>query len=892
MTNYEKYLILPGKTEPKISIFEHCNDVFQALCYLIKNNESTIKNADLIKLAALLHDVGKIKQEYKNDQWIHTPYTAEYLDDILSNHQFQIILHENGISTDVNRQILLQICEEHHNPSPNLLRMCKEALLVSIADALASCIENGTVGNIRELLRTNPYIQINLELVKSLNLDKGLDAEVHRIDLPSNFVEDVLLANMIYLDFATKLQEEGMHILLQKNASLWVVGQVARLWQLIKSHFTGPSQLYNKSFTPQIYESLLSAMPQLSADKLKFIIVNEQIARRLMLQYIQRKRISAIFEKYDIDIKSVTNYLSTLPLEDGVNSAWKEVMEKIIKLMGNANCNLPLVLSLNTNNKIVDKVRCDGCKRTVDTYIKTKGSKHKCSKDQVALTKDIGDLLKLFDSSTNGYWSICNIYLEYQKMRQYIDTGKFNLKLEQVAHIDGVAEEREKIIENSKLCPRCKRFKQEFQAQAIITGSPKTDNAFHLLHSTDKTKRGMMKVCRYCFVAGYMDLPLARIYKETPTSQSLSKDREYLFIVSPLPRNTLQHLINFISTRRAEKEAEMGDVEGEQIEAEITEENLKELEELIGFDGYDTLSVLGLSKKRLSNLKGMVLPSLNCLNNLVGIRMPFERLFGEDKVSWAAKRELIKATMYDFYQATQSGSIHYNVLTEHQFSVNGQSVSLEDMYRANVAYRIADRYARGGKYAILDSSIFLLLLSNPRQAVTLILRKKRREGRGQYAPGEDRIKEVIEMAEEIAKGDWKSNLGLKITEALVNLDLLPKARSFWKPGEQKFTGVELVKWLRRLKMVKDEASAKAWGNSLINALKRGDVASREFRQKKGIPIEPPNEEKIAKVITLVGEIIRECKSHNYKLSDFSRDIADMDYGSSPNRVGKIGHRIS
>jgi hypothetical protein len=195
MTSYEKYLTFPGKTEPKISIFEHSNNVFQILCYLIERNKDKIKDVNLIKLGGLLHDIGKIEQDIRGDQWIHAPYSHKYLEDVLNNRQFQRVLYENGINIDVDRKIFLQICEEHHNPSPKLLHVCKEALLVSIADVLASCLETGMIGNIRELLRINPYTQINLELVKSLGFNNGLDGEIHRLELPSNFVEDILLVS-------------------------------------------------------------------------------------------------------------------------------------------------------------------------------------------------------------------------------------------------------------------------------------------------------------------------------------------------------------------------------------------------------------------------------------------------------------------------------------------------------------------------------------------------------------------------------------------------------------------------------------------------------------------------------------------------------------------------
>ena len=133
------------------------------------------------------------------------------------------------------------------------------------------------------------------------------------------------------------------------------------------------------------------------------------------------------------------------------------------------------------------------------------------------------------------------------------------------------------------------------------------------------------------------------------------------------------------------------------------------------------------------------------------------------------------------------------------------------------------------------------------------------------------------MAEGIAQKDWKFDLGQRITSALVEVDLLPKARSFWKSPQEKFSGVELTKWLQRLKMAHDESSIRQWGTQLINALKAGRVASREFKEARGMQIGPPGEETVTKVLGLVEEIITTCADHKCKLSEFSRDIAEMDY---------------
>ena len=64
MDVFEQYLSLPGKTDPKLTIFEHSSDVYHVALYLLKANSEEVRNPELIKAGALFHDVGKIEQEH------------------------------------------------------------------------------------------------------------------------------------------------------------------------------------------------------------------------------------------------------------------------------------------------------------------------------------------------------------------------------------------------------------------------------------------------------------------------------------------------------------------------------------------------------------------------------------------------------------------------------------------------------------------------------------------------------------------------------------------------------------------------------------------------------------------------------------------------------------
>ena len=121
------------------------------------------------------------------------------------------------------------------------------------------------------------------------------------------------------------------------------------------------------------------------------------------------------------------------------------------------------------------------------------------------------------------------------------------------------------------------------------------------------------------------------------------------------------------------------------------------------------------------------------------------------------------------------------------------------------------------------------------------------------------------MVESLASLDgWQFRLGLRIVELLVTTDLSKRARGFWKSKTEQYSGVDLVKWLQRLKSVRDPDSARAWGTSLINGYRREHVHG-------------PNAEVVERILLLVEDIIETCQTHNKPLGEFSRQIANMDY---------------
>ena len=842
LSTYDKYFSYPGKTNPKLGIFEHSNNVFQVAQYLIRKNISQVGDEkDLLLIGALVHDIGKIEHHITGNRWIHTRYSSKHLDDLLNDERFRLLLEDNKLDPNIDRAMLLKIGEEHHRCSPSLLAQCKGVILVSIADVIASCLEDGLVGKIEDLLSSNPYTQINLELTRSLGFTEGFSNEVHRVDLPGHSIEDVLLANMIFEQLATELSQTNVEILLQKLGTLWLVGNELEIRDILSNFKVDPITLYRSSFDDVVFANILDEIPPLlfQPSSLKFLFVNETVAIKEAIRIISSPKYRKIFECYDLShLIDQAFHIFEDGLDKGVEALWEKVYERIFDIVNISD--LP------------KKIVSEGIKEVK----KIAGLAESISGLDKRTVQDVTELLKLFDCSDPAYRSLTNVIIEFRKMIIRIKKGCYSLRIADFALLDGMPMVQQSMPSNKKLCPVCRRFPHKLQAQALITGSPKTDSAFQIFRKSYAN----IQICRWCFLAGYMDIPISRIQIQ---GQRRVKQREHLLINSPMSRDRLQGLLDYV---RSGAVGEIDDVNGKANQKSTDESSeFAELQELIGHDiGSDALGVYGLSDRRLSHLKGFAIPTQNYMSNLIGIRVPVESLVGEERVSGSVRNQLAKATMYSLYRFT-GGSLHYGKPSEFQFSVFGEEVTLQELKRAWLAYRLADKYLRTVNRRtnrhMLEQAMFLELFNNPRYIIAFMFRKKRRDG---FVLGQDKIKEVIELTEQIViKEDWQFDLGLKIVGLLVEGGWCPRARSFWKNKNEQYSGVELVKWIRSIKMVRDPDSARAWGTRLLNGYRR--------EKKRG-----PNQELVSAVLALVNDIVTTCNDKGCELGAFTRTIADMD----------------
>ncbi|MFW9880635.1 MAG: HD domain-containing protein [Candidatus Thorarchaeota archaeon] len=155
--------------------FKHVERVYD-LC--IKIGEKLDANINLLKISALLHDIGRIDEKYDKLKRNHAEISAEKAFKFLNSQDFNISLD------DINRIIH---CIKAHSFSNNITPRTVEAKILSDVDKLDAL---GAIG----LYRTIGF---------TIKKDGGLDQVIEHLEK-----KILKLKNQLYLDDSKKIAEE------------------------------------------------------------------------------------------------------------------------------------------------------------------------------------------------------------------------------------------------------------------------------------------------------------------------------------------------------------------------------------------------------------------------------------------------------------------------------------------------------------------------------------------------------------------------------------------------------------------------------------------------------------------------------------------------------------
>ncbi|MFQ6063821.1 MAG: hypothetical protein ACE5J9_11725, partial [Methanosarcinales archaeon] len=254
-----------------------------------------------------------------------------------------------------------------------------------------------------------------------------------------------------------------------------------------------------------------------------------------------------------------------------------------------------------------------------------------------------------------------------------------------------------------------------FDGVPITKSSIKNSNICPICKLYNKEKNS--SICKWCFIANYLDI----LFQEG------TKEGDYLYITTPLPKKVIKNKI-----------------------PKKTKVNF-----VLNFQDF---------------------------NSIIGIYIPYASIIGSEPqntpiadINYAVslKKNLIIALFNKFY-GLFLGNLHYGKITQKisKFSIFGESISLDEMQKSSIIYKICNKYARSGEYRVLDIDIFMHFFKNPRHALNLIFRKLLQNN---LEIVEREKKDMINLVENKLVDedlDWIFKLGLELTEKLVQLGLI------------------------------------------------------------------------------------------------------------------------
>ncbi len=172
-----------------------------------------------------------------------------------------------------------------------------------------------------KLLQASPYGQSVYNLLESLTEEKGLSnllvslaREIHRIELPAQFVEDELLVTAIFKALEQDaFASSDVFPLMQRGNTLWVAGAEQQVEEAIRGLTLAPDKLYRLLYGEQIYSSILNNLPAAGAtqiDSNKYILVNETIARQYATRIMLRRSAQQLVERHNLSADEISRVMT------------------------------------------------------------------------------------------------------------------------------------------------------------------------------------------------------------------------------------------------------------------------------------------------------------------------------------------------------------------------------------------------------------------------------------------------------------------------------------------------------------------------------------------------------------------------------------------------------
>jgi len=649
-----KFYTHPAKSDQELSVFEHGEHTFFLSKWICEKLGE--KFTPEIGVSALLHDVGKLENHPDNigERWTHGPFSEKWIDAISEDERYDNLMElvEEYVDGDVGKdemEVAKAVAEGHHSIKDVSLFSAKPKLYIPlIADALASVLEKGYRGKIRDLLGSAEGFVKGFTLDKINNLkpiSEGekieglLDEEIHSIDFPSGRAGDVLASMAVVKVIGEDIEER---LIYQDKSTLMINSDVEEIKELLmednewkKIEFEKLIEnVFGDSFsevivgevgTPRIpfsrsKEGVGSYTPQNATNfnpaNLRPLLFTEDLTNKLAAKYMYHTEYEPSFRDLDINVEGWVEKIKEEGV-DAVHDLYSEVRETIL-----SKESIPLPPDLENPNEWANK--------------KFDIKKWKPTGNAEEVFGDIFDDYPCLKYFTNYWHTVISALRLYEYRKEVKESEEFFVDLEQIARIDNSRVGKKPGQE----CSICMKNPATIESKGVITPLPQGPSQWRLEKGSSnsglKERNGNIEICRWCYFVGLITFPFRTVIEE---DQALNHSEDMVFFRGPMSKEKMENVLEFLGSYRYEP-----DECEEDNEAEISEQ-LSEFVE----DGGDPTPLVDMVTSFFDPPKGYILEPLKSLDTVLGLKIFIGDL--RSNIDETYRLYPIASTIYSFIES-------------------------------------------------------------------------------------------------------------------------------------------------------------------------------------------------------------------------------------------------
>lgn len=526
-------LVRPAKTDVRITVMEHLSHVVQVALHLTAEVGIEPRERNRVCLAAALHDLGKAVTRPNGERWYHATESAALVDDVLKDPLFRGALEEAGLDLDLTGEELDRVCDlvaRHHGLGAESLLHTPSAVLMVLADAIASALEEGWCGSIPDILAGRPIQSTGLALAEACGWGRWLETAIRKIEFPTDTISDLLLAERVITALTPHIEAAGLQVVMRDAGTVWLGGEPASVEALLE-HEIAVEDILDTDLLGEVYDRPgAPRVPTYSVESLEYLLLNDRVACSVLQSVFEsagdaKKR---VLEDHGLTWDVLTAGRTIEEVTD------PETLTQL--LYGGIRARLA-TLSTEAGRLVPESVESLIALPRREGEARLREAADCVARDNPDLPRTEIDVIRKAITVNNAGRSVVNVWLARAAQRDRVLAREVAFRLADVASLDGrplasdpppIARNRQKY---SAPCAACPRGTASIQATTLIMGATEGDGMW-----SSAGVRKKPRICAWCHMAGITDLPLVSVRKRGTRHV---RETNYLMVTSVLSRTAL-----------------------------------------------------------------------------------------------------------------------------------------------------------------------------------------------------------------------------------------------------------------------------------------------------------------------------------------------------------------